>query len=94
MRFVYAALWRRLPGGLPGKITGTLVLLAGVLALLFFVVFPWVEPRLPWNEVTVDTPATSSVVPVVSPSPSISRSISPSTTSSASPPSVSPSSVK
>ncbi len=83
MRFVYAALWRRLPGGLPGKITGMLVLLAGVLALLFFVVFPWVEPRLPWNEVTVDTPASSSVV---SPSPGVSPS--------ASPPSASPSSAK
>jgi hypothetical protein len=87
VRFVYAALWRRLPGGLPGKITGMLVLLAGVLALLFFVVFPWVEPRLPWNEVTVDTPGTSAVV---SPSPSISPSISP----GASPSSVSPSSAK
>ena len=28
--------------------------LAAVLALLFFVVFPWVEPRLPFNDVTVN----------------------------------------
>jgi hypothetical protein len=25
-----------------------------VVALLLFVVFPWVEPRLPFNDVTVD----------------------------------------
>jgi hypothetical protein len=34
---VYSWIWRTLPGG----------------ALLLFVVFPWVEPRLPFNDVTV-----------------------------------------
>jgi hypothetical protein len=28
------------------------LLILGVLALLFFVVFPWAEPRLPFNDVT------------------------------------------
>lgn len=50
---MYVWIWRHLPGGLPGKLLGTLALLAGVLALLFLVVFPWVEPRLPFNQVTV-----------------------------------------
>jgi hypothetical protein len=50
---MYVWIWRHLPGGLPGKLLGTLVLLAGVFALLFFVVFPWAEPRLPFNQVTV-----------------------------------------
>jgi hypothetical protein len=50
---VYVWIWRHLPGGLPGKIVGTLVLLAGVVALLFLVVFPYAEPRLPFNQVTV-----------------------------------------
>lgn len=50
---MYVWIWRHLPGGLPGKLLGTLVLLAGVLALLFLVVFPWAEPRLPFNQVTV-----------------------------------------
>jgi hypothetical protein len=50
---VYVWIWRRLPGGLAGKLAGSLVLLAGVLALLFYVVFPWAEPRLPFNQVTV-----------------------------------------
>ena len=47
-------IWRHLPGGLPGKIAGSLVLIAAAVALLFFVVFPWLEPRLPFNDVTVD----------------------------------------
>ena len=51
---MYVWIWRHLPGGLAGKLLGTAVLLAGALALLFFVVFPWVEPRLPFNDVTVE----------------------------------------
>jgi hypothetical protein len=54
---VYAWIWRRLPGGRPGKLLAAVGVLVGVLALLFFVVFPWVEPRLPFNAVTVDTPS-------------------------------------
>ncbi|HVF04412.1 MAG TPA: hypothetical protein VNA20_06205 [Frankiaceae bacterium] len=50
---MYTWIWRHLPGGVPGKIVGTLLLLAGAVALLFFVVFPWAEPRLPFNQVTV-----------------------------------------
>jgi hypothetical protein len=30
------------------------VLILAVVALLFLVVFPWVEPRLPFNDVTVN----------------------------------------
>jgi hypothetical protein len=51
---MYAWIWRKLPGGLPGKLAGSLLLLAGAVALLFLVVFPWAEPRLPFNDVTVD----------------------------------------
>jgi hypothetical protein len=50
---MYVWIWKHLPGGLPGKLAGTLVLLFGALALLFLVVFPWAEPRLPFNQVTV-----------------------------------------
>jgi hypothetical protein len=50
---VYVWIWRRLPGGIAGKLVGSLLLLTGVLALLFLVVFPWAEPRLPFNQVTV-----------------------------------------
>jgi hypothetical protein len=65
---MYAAIWRRIPGGLPGKIAGMAGLAIGVLALLFFVVFPFVERVLPWNEVNVDHPAVTT--PATSPTPS------------------------
>jgi hypothetical protein len=51
---VYGWIWRRLPGGLPGKVIGSVILILAVVALLFFVVFPYVDPRLPFSDVTVD----------------------------------------
>lgn len=51
---MYGAIWRVLPGGRLGKSVSAFVLLIGVLALLFFVVFPLVEPLLGLNDVTVD----------------------------------------
>jgi hypothetical protein len=60
---MYVWVWRRLPGGIPGKLIGSLLLLVGVLALLFYVIFPWAETALPFNDVTVQhggsTPASS-----------------------------------
>lgn len=52
---MYGWIWRHLPFGLPGKITGSLLLAAGALAMLWFVVFPAIDPwieqtLLPWNE--------------------------------------------
>lgn len=43
-----------MPGGRPGKIIGSMVLILGVSALLLFIVFPWVEPMLPFNDITVE----------------------------------------
>ena len=51
---MYSWIWRTLPGGLPGKLIGTLLLLLAVVTLLFLVVFPAVEPLLPFGDVTVD----------------------------------------
>ena len=51
---MYGWMWRHLPGGRGAKALGCAFLLAAVLAFLFFVVFPFVEPRLPFNDVTVD----------------------------------------
>ena len=51
---MYGWIWRTLPGGLPGKLIGSTLLALAVVALLFLVVFPWAEPRLPWNDVTVN----------------------------------------
>jgi hypothetical protein len=51
---VYAWIWRHLPGPTSVKSLTALVLVLAVVALLLFVVFPWVEPLLPFNDVTVD----------------------------------------
>ena len=51
---MYGWIWRVLPGGLPGKLLGSLLLLTAAVALLFLVVFPAVEPLLPYSEVTVE----------------------------------------
>jgi hypothetical protein len=67
---MYGWIWRRLPGGFAAKVGGCAALLVGVLALLFFVIFPWAEPRLPWNDVTVNSPSVEQTVPS-SPAPSL-----------------------
>jgi hypothetical protein len=54
---MYAWIWRLLPGPLPAKLAAALVLLVAAVALLFLVVFPWAEPRMPFSHTTVDTPA-------------------------------------
>lgn len=54
---MYGWLWRRFPGGLPGKVLCTLVLAAAAVALLFLVVFPRIESLVPFGDVTVDSPA-------------------------------------
>ena len=51
---MYGWIWRSLPGGLPGKVLGCLLLLTAAVALLFLVVFPAVEPLLPLGDVTVE----------------------------------------
>ena len=69
-----------LPGQGPGGSDGWLLaqLPMGFVLLLFTVVFPWLEPRLPFNDVTVDeTPIPGASVPV-SPSSTVSFVPSPS----------------
>jgi hypothetical protein len=52
---VYGWIWRHLPFGVAGKLTGSLLLISGAAALLWFVVFPWLDPfveqtLLPWDD--------------------------------------------
>jgi hypothetical protein len=76
---VYAALWRSIPGNVFAKMGAMLLLLVSALALLFFVIFPVVEPHLPWNDVTVNTPPVGSLPSIVDsqspsrPSPSATK---------------------
>jgi hypothetical protein len=51
---MYTWIWRHLPGALSLKLAQVLILLALVVTLLLFVVFPWIEPHLPINHVTVN----------------------------------------
>jgi hypothetical protein len=60
---MYVWIWRHLPGGIAGKLVGSLVLFAGFVALLFLVVFPWLGPKLPFSHVTVDQPRQHTTAP-------------------------------
>jgi hypothetical protein len=57
---MYAWIWRHLPGPTPVRVLVALALLAGVIAVLFTWVFPWLEPRLPFTDVTVNASSTDS----------------------------------
>ena len=50
---MYAWIWHKLPFGLYGKLTSSVVLVTAVGALLWFVVFPWATPLLPFDDVQV-----------------------------------------
>ena len=68
---MYPWIWRHLPGNAAAKALASLLLIAAAVALLFLVVFPWVEPRVPFNDVTVDRSGsgTTAPEPVASSSP-------------------------
>ena len=57
---MYAWLWRQLPGPTPVRTVIAVLLLLLVVAALFAWVFPWLEPRLPFTDVTVDPAAQAS----------------------------------
>ncbi|WIM96609.1 hypothetical protein ACTOB_000052 [Actinoplanes oblitus] len=50
---MYAWIWRKLPGAVWSKLTMSIVLLAAVGSLLWYVVFPWATPLLPFDDVQV-----------------------------------------
>lgn len=54
---MYPWLWRHLPGPVAVRVVCCVVLALLVVAVLFLVVFPWVDPRLPFNHVTVSRSA-------------------------------------
>ena len=64
---MYFWLWQRLPGRLPAKLVSSALLIAGVVAALLIVVFPRVEPLLPFQRVTVDGPAGPSMTSTPTP---------------------------
>ena len=50
---MYSWIWRKLPFGLTGKLIGSVLLAAATVALLWYVIFPWAEPLLPFDDVQV-----------------------------------------
>ncbi|SNY63253.1 hypothetical protein [Paractinoplanes atraurantiacus] len=52
---MYAWIWRKLPFGFWGKLSTSLGLIAATTALLWYVVFPWATPLLPFDDVQVGT---------------------------------------
>jgi hypothetical protein len=50
---MYGWLWRHLYGAVPLRILQCLVIVAAVVLLLLFVIFPAVEPHLPFGNVTI-----------------------------------------
>ncbi len=50
---MYAALCRALPGPTWAKALQSLVLVVLVVVVCFAWVFPWLEPLVPWADVTV-----------------------------------------
>jgi hypothetical protein len=53
---MYAWIWQHLPFGRPGKIIGSVILIAATVAILWYVVFPAAEPLLPFDDVQVTQP--------------------------------------
>ncbi|GAB2938381.1 hypothetical protein GCM10027280_28140 [Micromonospora polyrhachis] len=56
---MYAWIWRRLPFGLPGKLAGSVLIATALVALLWYVIFPWAEPLLPFDDVQVTQDSTN-----------------------------------
>jgi hypothetical protein len=50
---MYRWIWRKLPFGFWGKLTSSVGLAVGTVALLWYVVFPWATPLLPFDDVQV-----------------------------------------
>ncbi|ANW19227.1 hypothetical protein [Streptomyces clavuligerus] len=51
---MYGWIWRHLPGNAWIRALISLVLVLAAVYVLFQYVFPWAEPLLPFNDVTVD----------------------------------------
>ena len=50
---MYRALWNLLPGPTPVKVILAIAIAVGVFFLLMEVVFPWLSPMMPYNDVAL-----------------------------------------
>ncbi|MCW2621694.1 MAG: hypothetical protein JWL64_1296 [Frankiales bacterium] len=51
---MYVWFWRHLPGPFPLRLLLSALVLAVIVLLLFFWIFPAIEPHLPFGNVTVE----------------------------------------
>ncbi|HKA69770.1 MAG TPA: hypothetical protein VKG85_11710 [Actinomycetes bacterium] len=51
---MYGWIWRHLPGNTMVKFGCAVLIVAALIYVLFVYFFPWLDPRLPFNRVTVD----------------------------------------
>jgi hypothetical protein len=51
---MYSWIWRHLPFNRNGKIALSAVIVLAIVALLWYKVFPWVEPILPFDDGQLD----------------------------------------
>ena len=54
---MYSTIWRLLPGDRGARALVALGLVLAVAALLWYVIFPWAEPRIQFDHGTVDSPS-------------------------------------
>ena len=59
---MYGWIWRHIPGHWIVKAIWVVTAILFVLWLLFEHVFPWIDPRLPFNDVTVNDSAGASAL--------------------------------
>lgn len=52
---MYGWIWRHLPGPRPVRVLESVLLVVAAIVVLFLWVFPWLEPRLPFTDVTVES---------------------------------------
>jgi hypothetical protein len=72
---MYSWIWRHLPFGLAGRIIGSLLVVAGLAALLWYQVFPNVEQYMPFTDGQVTSDGGDSVQQP--PNPSADPSVPP-----------------
>ncbi|MGP4023100.1 hypothetical protein [Actinomadura sp. 3N407] len=58
---MYAWIWRHLPGAWHTKTATALGLVITVIAVFWYLVFPWVEPKIQFDQGVVEGPTQSSV---------------------------------
>ena len=73
---MYGVIWRALPGDRATKALIFLAIILGIAALLWYVVFPWLEPKIQFDRGTVEG-GTSAPAPPETSAPSGRRTPAP-----------------